>query len=97
MINPVAGETLLLATFMARTPRKSGAKFLASIPIGRFSTPADIASAACFLWCSDEAFMITGVALEVMQAAAFDALAARPRRWARSKAAAMKLSRLPAS
>ena len=40
------------------------ARFLATIPLGRFSTPADIASAAVFL-CSDEASLITGVALEV--------------------------------
>ena len=63
-INPVAGETPLLATFMGEDTPEMRAKFLASIPIGRFSTPADIASAACFL-CSDEASMITGVALEV--------------------------------
>jgi 3-oxoacyl-[acyl-carrier protein] reductase len=63
-INPVAGETPLLATFMGQDTPEIRAKFLASIPIGRFSTPEDIASAACFL-CSDEASMITGVALEV--------------------------------
>jgi len=63
-INPVAGETPLLATFMGEDTPELRAKFLASIPIGRFSTPEDIASAACFL-CSDEASMITGVALEV--------------------------------
>ena len=63
-INPVAGETPLLATFMGEDTPAMRAKFLASIPIGRFSTPADIAAAACFL-CSDEASMITGVALEV--------------------------------
>ncbi|HUO02602.1 MAG TPA: glucose 1-dehydrogenase [Rhizomicrobium sp.] len=63
-INPVAGETPLLATFMGQDTPEIRAKFLASIPIGRFSTPDDIASAACFL-CSDEASMITGVALEV--------------------------------
>jgi 3-oxoacyl-[acyl-carrier protein] reductase len=63
-INPVAGETPLLATFMGEDTPEIRAKFLASIPIGRFSTPKDIASAACFL-CSDEASMITGVALEV--------------------------------
>ena len=40
------------------------AKFVASIPIGRFSTPADIAAAAVFL-VSDEAEFITGVILEV--------------------------------
>ena len=63
-INPVAGETPLLATFMGEDTPAIRAKFLASIPIGRFSTPEDIAAAACFI-CSDVASMITGVALEV--------------------------------
>ncbi len=63
-INPVAGETPLLATFMGEDTPEIRAKFLASIPLGRFSTPQDIAATACFL-CSDEASMITGVALEV--------------------------------
>jgi 3-oxoacyl-[acyl-carrier protein] reductase len=63
-INPVAGETPLLSTFMGEDTPEIRAKFLASIPIGRFSTPEDIAATACFL-CSDEASMITGVALEV--------------------------------
>jgi 3-oxoacyl-[acyl-carrier protein] reductase len=40
------------------------AKFLSTIPIGRFSTPQDMGNAAAFL-CSDEASMITGVAMEV--------------------------------
>ena len=61
---PVAGETPLLATFMgADTPEKR-AQFKASIPLGRLSTPLDIANAALYL-CSDEAEFITGVALEV--------------------------------
>ena len=47
-INPVAGETPLLATFMGEDTPEVRAKFLASIPIGRFSTPEDIAAAACF-------------------------------------------------
>ncbi|MGH6827764.1 MAG: glucose 1-dehydrogenase [Rhizomicrobium sp.] len=63
-LNPVAGETPLLATFMGQDTPEIRAKFLASIPLGRFSTPADIAAAATFL-CSDEASMITGAALEV--------------------------------
>ena len=63
-LNPVAGETPLLKTFMGEDTPEMRAKFLASIPIGRFSTPEDIGNAACFL-CSDEASMITGVALEV--------------------------------
>lgn len=61
---PVAGETPLLATFMGEdTPEKRQA-FVNSIPLGRFSTPQDIANAALYL-ASDEASMITGVVLEV--------------------------------
>lgn len=63
-ICPVAGETPLLASFMGEDTPEMRAKFLATIPIGRFSTPEDMGHAACFL-CSDEASMITGVALEV--------------------------------
>jgi len=63
-LNPVAGETPLLRTFMGEDTPEVRAKFLSTIPLGRFSTPEDIANAACFL-CSDEASMITGVALEV--------------------------------
>ena len=63
-LNPVAGETPLLKTFMGEDTPEMRAKFLATIPIGRFSTPEDLGNAACFL-CSDEASMITGVALEV--------------------------------
>jgi 3-oxoacyl-[acyl-carrier protein] reductase len=63
-LNPVAGETPMLATFMGGDTPELRAKFLASIPLGRFSTPADVGAAAAFL-CSDDAAMITGVALEV--------------------------------
>jgi 3-oxoacyl-[acyl-carrier protein] reductase len=63
-LNPVAGETPLLKTFMGEDTPAMRAKFLSTIPIGRFSTPEDMGNAACFL-CSDEASMITGVALEV--------------------------------
>ena len=63
-LNPVAGETPLLKTFMGEDTPEIRAKFLASIPLGRFSTPADMGAAAAFL-CSDDASMITGVALEV--------------------------------
>ena len=63
-INPVAGETPLLKTFMGEDTPEIRAKFLATIPLGRFSTPEDMGNAACFL-CSDEASMITGVALAV--------------------------------
>ncbi|MBT8443842.1 MAG: glucose 1-dehydrogenase [Gammaproteobacteria bacterium] len=63
-LNPVAGETPMLKTFMGEDTPEVRAKFLASIPIGRFSTPEDMGAAACFL-CSDDASMITGVTLEV--------------------------------
>lgn len=63
-INPVAGETPLLKTFMGEDTPEIRAKFLSTIPLGRFSTPEDMGNAAAFL-CSDEASMITGVAMEV--------------------------------
>ena len=63
-LNPVAGETPMLKTFMGEDSPEVRAKFLASIPLGRFSTPQDLGNAACFL-CSDEASMITGVCMEV--------------------------------
>jgi 3-oxoacyl-[acyl-carrier protein] reductase len=63
-INPVAGDTPLLKTFMGEDTPEMRAKFLSTIPIGRFSTPEDMGNAAAFL-CSDEASMITGVAMEV--------------------------------
>ena len=63
-LNPVAGETPLLKTFMGENAPEVRAKFLATIPRGRFSTPEDRGNAACFL-CGDEASMITGVAMEV--------------------------------
>lgn len=63
-VNPVAGETPLLARFMGEDTPEMRARFLSTIPLGRFSQPADIAAAALFL-CSDDASMITGVAMEV--------------------------------
>lgn len=63
-ILPVAGETPLLQSFMGEDTPEIRAKFLSTIPLGRFSTPEDMGNAAAFL-CSDEAAMITGVALEV--------------------------------
>ena len=61
---PVAGETPLLKSFLGGDTPETRARFLATIPLGRFSNPQDIGNAAVFL-CSDEASMITGVALEV--------------------------------
>ncbi len=61
---PVAGETPLLASFMGEDTPDRRAKFLATIPLGRFSTPEDMGNAACYM-CSDEASMVTGAAMEV--------------------------------
>ncbi|MCG6883124.1 MAG: SDR family oxidoreductase [Silicimonas sp.] len=64
-IAPVMGETALLETFMGQTDTPENRKrFLATIPMGRFSTAADIAAAAVYL-ASDEASLVTGVVLEV--------------------------------
>jgi 3-oxoacyl-[acyl-carrier protein] reductase len=64
IINPVAGETPLLATFMGEDTPEKRAQFRATIPMGRLSTPLDIANAALFL-ASDDAAFITGACLEV--------------------------------
>jgi 3-oxoacyl-[acyl-carrier protein] reductase len=61
---PVAGETPLLASFMGGDTPELRAKFKASVPLGRLSTPQDVANAALFL-ASDEAAFLTGVCLEV--------------------------------
>jgi 3-oxoacyl-[acyl-carrier protein] reductase len=64
-IAPVMGETAMLEDFMGMpdTP-ENRAKFVATIPLGRMSQPADIARAALYL-ASDEAAFITGVVMEV--------------------------------
>ena len=61
---PVAGETPLLASFMGEDTPEMRAKFLSTIPLGRFSTTEDMGNCAAFL-ASDEASMVTGVAMEV--------------------------------
>ncbi len=64
-INPVIGETGLLEEFMGLPDTaENRARFIAGIPLGRMSTPADIANAAVFLADPASSF-ITGVALEV--------------------------------
>jgi 3-oxoacyl-[acyl-carrier protein] reductase len=64
-IAPVIGVTGMLETFMgaADTPQ-TRARFTATIPLGRMSSPRDIANAALYL-SSDEADFITGVVMEV--------------------------------
>jgi 3-oxoacyl-[acyl-carrier protein] reductase len=61
---PVAGETPLLASFLGADTPERRAAFKATVPLGRFSTPQDIANSALFL-ASDEAAFLTGVVLEV--------------------------------
>lgn len=64
-LNPVAGLTPMLKEFMGgEETEEMKAKFVSTIPIGRFSTPSDIANAALYL-ASDEASFITGVCMEV--------------------------------
>ncbi|WP_428247340.1 glucose 1-dehydrogenase [Ferrovibrio sp.] len=64
-LNPVAGLTPMLKEFMGgEETEEMKAKFVSTIPIGRFSTPRDIANAALYL-ASDEADFITGVCMEV--------------------------------
>jgi 3-oxoacyl-[acyl-carrier protein] reductase len=64
VINPVAGETGLLAEFMGGDTPELRSKFIATIPLGRLSLPSDVATAAVF-FASDEAAFITGACLEV--------------------------------
>ncbi|MEO8303373.1 MAG: glucose 1-dehydrogenase [Betaproteobacteria bacterium] len=64
VINPVAGETGMLAEFMGGDTPALRAKFVATIPMGRLSQPTDIATAAVF-FASDESAFITGACLEV--------------------------------
>jgi 3-oxoacyl-[acyl-carrier protein] reductase len=63
-INPVAGDTPLLATFMGEDTQAARERMIASIPLGRLSTPADMGAAAAYL-CSEDASMVTGVILDV--------------------------------
>lgn len=65
VICPVMGDTGMLGDFMGvpDTP-ENRAKFIATIPMGRLSTPRDIANAAVFL-ASEEASFLTGVELPV--------------------------------
>ena len=64
VINPVAGETAMLADFMGEDTPQKRAQFVATIPLGRLSQPSDVASAAVF-FASAEAAFITGACLEV--------------------------------
>ena len=64
-VNPVLGATGLMESFIggADTP-EARQKFMATIPLGRLSTPADIAG-ACLYLASDDAAFVTGTCIEV--------------------------------
>jgi len=65
-INPVFNPDTGLSAEFAGGPVDDArrAKFLATIPLGRFSTALDVANAALYL-ASDEASFISGVCIEV--------------------------------
>ncbi len=60
-IAPVATETPMLPTFMAKTEvdEEGRARYIATVPLGRLNQPEDLARTAVFL-ASDDAAMITG-------------------------------------
>ncbi|KAI0197020.1 3-oxoacyl-reductase [Astrocystis sublimbata] len=64
-VSPVIGSTGMTHLFIGKenTPENRKA-FESTVPLGRGSTPADVANACCYL-ASDEASFITGVNLEV--------------------------------
>ncbi|KIW29409.1 uncharacterized protein PV07_05225 [Cladophialophora immunda] len=62
---PVVGSTGLTHLFIGKPDTEENKKaFVSTIPLGRGSTPKDVANACCYL-ASDEAEFITGVNLEV--------------------------------
>ncbi len=65
-VNPVfSPDTSLSAEFAGGSVSDEAKKrFLATIPLGRFSTPLDVAN-ACLYLASDEASMVSGVCIEV--------------------------------
>ncbi len=65
-VNPVfSPETALSAEFAGGAVTEEARKaFLATIPLGRFSTPLDVAN-ACLYLASDEAAMVSGSCIEV--------------------------------
>ena len=64
VVNPVAGDTPLLAEFMGSDTPEIREKFASVIPLGRFSQPRDIAN-ACLYLASYEADFISGACIDV--------------------------------
>jgi len=65
-VNPVfSPQTALSAEFAGGSlTEEAKERFLATIPLGRFSTPLDVANACVYL-ASDEASMVSGACIEV--------------------------------
>ena len=65
-VNPVfSPDTALSAEFAGGAVTEDARKrFLATIPMGRFSTPLDVAN-ACLFFASDEASLVSGSSIEV--------------------------------
>ncbi|CAK7226808.1 hypothetical protein SEUCBS140593_006367 [Sporothrix eucalyptigena] len=64
-VSPVVGSTGMTHLFIGKPDTEENrAGFVSTIPLGRPSTPSDIANACCYL-ASDEAAFITGVNIEV--------------------------------
>jgi 3-oxoacyl-[acyl-carrier protein] reductase len=65
-VNPVfSPDTSLSAEFAGgAVTDEAKQRFLATIPLGRFSTPLDVAN-ACLYLASDEASLVSGVCIEV--------------------------------
>ncbi|CAK7230089.1 hypothetical protein SBRCBS47491_007468 [Sporothrix bragantina] len=64
-VSPVVGSTGMTHLFIGKPDTaENRAGFVSTIPLGRPSTPSDIANACCYL-ASDEAAFITGVNIEV--------------------------------
>jgi 3-oxoacyl-[acyl-carrier protein] reductase len=63
-IAPTIGETALLPRFMGGDSEELREKFSTAVPLGRISTPQDVANVALFL-ASEEASFLTGNVVEV--------------------------------
>jgi 3-oxoacyl-[acyl-carrier protein] reductase len=64
-VNPAVSDTAMLLDVLGGEDTPEGrAKLVSSIPMGRMSTPKDVANAVLYL-ASDEAEFITGVCMEV--------------------------------
>jgi 3-oxoacyl-[acyl-carrier protein] reductase len=64
-INPVAGDTGMLKNVIGKNDSpEARARIVATIPLGRFSQPADVANAALFL-ADPASELVTGACIDV--------------------------------